>query len=590
MKRGTKRTLVAILGICTIVGTTPVLGNTSYAAAENMGIESQENNEVEGSPYVDEAEQGQAPENNNEITDDNQDVDESQSGIEDSTGDKGDSDSIPEDEAVNESDNGIVQQQAEEPKGQAELKENSWRYQEGNLIQGNEITPRSSYPNAWNKVNGAYMNSVGEVIEGATHKGIDVSQHQGQIDWAKVKADGIDFAIIRCGFGDNYASQDDKCWQYNVSECERLGIPYGVYIYSYATNTTMAKSEAEHVLRLIKGRSFSYPVYFDMEDDSTVGISSELKGQIAKTFCDTVTAAGYKVGIYANLNWWTTYLTSDVFNNTSWSKWVAQYNTTCDYSGAYDIWQCTSKGSVAGITGDVDLNFWMNGSIDYGSSGTTLAVRRGNEYHFKYTLTNGAADRIVTYGRANDTVLVGDWDGDGVDTLCVRRGNVYHFKNSLSDGVADEVVGYGKPGDTVFVGDWNGDGVDTLCVRRGNLYYFKNDLSGGEADSVVAYGRASDTILVGDWNGDGVDTLCVRRGNLYYFKNSLLGGEADSVVAYGRAYDTILVGDWNDDNLDTLCVRRDNYYHIKNSIDGGAADRIVAYGRKDDIIYVGKWR
>jgi beta-N-acetylglucosaminidase len=220
----------------------------------------------------------------------------------------------------------------------------------------------------------------------------------------------------------------------------------------------------------------------------------------------------------------------------------------------------------------------------------TLAVRRGNTYYFKYSLSDGAADLTVPYGKANDEVLIGDWDGDGVDSLCVRRGNVYYFKNGLSGGEADYVVRYGRTGDEVLVGDWDGNGVDTLCVRRGNTYYIKNSLSDGEADITVLYGRANDTVLVGDWDGDGTDTLCVRRRNVYYFKNSLSNGEADSAIPYGRATDQILTGDWDGDGKDTLCVRRGNAYHIKNSIAEGAADQVVLYGKADDITYAGRWK
>ncbi len=425
--------------------------------------------------------------------------------------------------------------------------ENSWRYENGELIVDLQISLRTAaYANAWQKVDGVYMNSAGNPIEGAVKKGIDVSEHQGKIDWNQVKADGIDYAIIRCGYGDDDASQDDKKWEYNVSECERLGIPYGVYIYSYATDTSMAQSEAAHVLRLISGRNLAYPVYFDMEDNRTINTSAQMKGQMAKVFCDTISAAGYKVGIYANLNWFNTYLTDPVFNNSSWSKWVAQYNTTCDYAGAYDIWQCTSTGKVKGINGNVDLNFLMEGYIPPAEEecGTTLAVRRGNTYYIKYSLSNGTADLEIPYGYASDEVLVGDWNGDGVDTLCVRRGNTYYFKDSLSSGEADKVVQYGKAGDEVYVGDWNGDGIDTLCVRRGNTYYIKNSFTNGEADIVVNYGKKGDTVLVGDWNNDGIDTLCVRRGNTYYIKNSIQEGEADKTVLYGRKDDITYAGKW----------------------------------------------
>ncbi|WP_165777190.1 immunoglobulin-like domain-containing protein [Bifidobacterium primatium] len=219
----------------------------------------------------------------------------------------------------------------------------------------------------------------------------------------------------------------------------------------------------------------------------------------------------------------------------------------------------------------------------------SLAVRRGNTYYFKYTISGGQADAVAAYGKANDTVLVGDWNGDRVDTLAVRRGNLYYVKNSISGGQADKVIGYGKANDTVLVGDWNGDGKDTLAVRRGNLYYIKDSISGGKADKVIAYGRANDTILVGDWDGDGKDTLAVRRGNTYYVKNSISGGQADRVIGYGRASDTVLVGDWDGNKTDSLAVRRGNTYYIKNSISGGAADKVVGYGRANDIVLVGAW-
>ena len=100
---------------------------------------------------------------------------------------------------------------------------------------------------------------------------IDVSEHNGTINWESVKAAGIQGAIIRCGYGMDMTSQDDKQWSRNVSECERLGILYGVYLYSYADNADKARSEAQHVLRLIKGRKLSFPVYYDLEQAGIEG-------------------------------------------------------------------------------------------------------------------------------------------------------------------------------------------------------------------------------------------------------------------------------------------------------------------------------
>ncbi|WP_346960991.1 LysM peptidoglycan-binding domain-containing protein [Faecalicatena contorta] len=178
---------------------------------------------------------------------------------------------------------------------------------------------------------------------------IDVSEHQGNINWDQVKSTGVEGVIIRCGYGDNIASQDDKYWKRNADECTRLGIPFGVYIYSYATSMAQAESEAQHALRCVKGYKLSYPIYLDLEHSGTEAGAVDR----AKRFGDIIEAAGYWCGIYANLSWWNNYLPGlDRF-----TKWIAQYNSSCDYTGKNkDMWQYSSKGRVAGIAGNVDMN------------------------------------------------------------------------------------------------------------------------------------------------------------------------------------------------------------------------------------------
>ena len=178
---------------------------------------------------------------------------------------------------------------------------------------------------------------------------IDVSEHQGVIDWERVKPQ-IDGAILRCGYGGDYTDQDDEYFKRNADECTRLGIPFGVYLYSYAKSIQAAQYEADHVLRLIKGYKLSYPVYLDLEEPGTQTGAVER----AIVFGDIIEAAGYWCGIYANLYWWETILKKDLERFT---KWVAQYNVACEYTGAnLDIWQFTSKGRVDGIDGGVDVN------------------------------------------------------------------------------------------------------------------------------------------------------------------------------------------------------------------------------------------
>ncbi|MBO5129240.1 MAG: hypothetical protein J6B95_02700 [Oscillospiraceae bacterium] len=224
---------------------------------------------------------------------------------------------------------------------------NSWRYEDGQPIDlpsfMNEDEEEPYHPEA-------------------TLLGIDVSHHQGKIDWEAVAADGVGFAILRCGYGENIPEQDDRCFEYNASECQRLGIPYGVYLYSYATTPEQASIEADHVLRLIEGKTLSYPIYYDLEDDSTIGSDH---AAIATAFCEKISAAGYPVGIYANLYWWTTYLTDPCFDN--WYRWVAQYRTFCDYEEEFHIWQYSRSGIINGIDGNVDMNFQIGYPSNHGA-------------------------------------------------------------------------------------------------------------------------------------------------------------------------------------------------------------------------------
>ena len=178
---------------------------------------------------------------------------------------------------------------------------------------------------------------------------IDVSKWQGVIDWEKVKPQ-IDGAILRVGYGMDIESQDDKYFKRNADECTRLGIPFGVYIYSYADTVEKAKSEAAHVLRLIKGYKLSYPVYLDLEENGTqVGAVER-----ANVFGDIIEEAGYFCGVYANLHWWKNYLQG----LERFTKWVAQWSSKCTYTGKHlDMWQYSETGKISGINGNVDMNY-----------------------------------------------------------------------------------------------------------------------------------------------------------------------------------------------------------------------------------------
>lgn len=241
--------------------------------------------------------------------------------------------------------------------------ENSFRYTDGKLKSTTERMTRS----------------LTRVVKpsNATAQGIDVSYHQGTIDWEKVKNSGqVDFAIIRCGIGMDQTNQDDTQWENNTSECERLGIPYGTFLYSYADTVEKARSEAQHVIRLVQGKNLTYPIYYDMEDNSVMNkIDTKTAEQIAQTFLSTLEANGYKnVAVYSSKSLFETKLTADIFNR--YPRWVAHYNDTCGYQGSYHMWQYTNKGQIDGITGNVDLDYKIGNwtSAGYTPAPTTPAT------------------------------------------------------------------------------------------------------------------------------------------------------------------------------------------------------------------------
>ncbi|MFN8048095.1 MAG: hypothetical protein U0P48_05900 [Ancrocorticia sp.] len=211
---------------------------------------------------------------------------------------------------------------------------------------------------------------------------------------------------------------------------------------------------------------------------------------------------------------------------------------------------------------------------------TAAGIQLNNQWSSKVTAG-------FTFGRATDSFLVGDWDGDGIATLAVRDGNTYYMTNRHGDGLVSSSFTYGEPTDEVFVGDWDGDGKDSLAFRRGDRIYIKNAVSGSTAATSFKFGKVSDTLFIGDWDGDGKDSFAVRNGAKFSIHNSLTSSTVNVEFIYGRVNDDVLVGDWNGNGKDTFVVRRGNVYHVRNSLTSGGADKIYTFGAENDEAIVG---
>ena len=194
-----------------------------------------------------------------------------------------------------------------------------------------------------------------------TARGVDVSKFQGTIDWNAVKADGIDFAIIRCGYR-GYGSGklvEDSTFRQNIQGATAAGLKVGVYFYSQAINEEEAVEEASMVLSLVGGYSLPMGVYYDTEQVGTDvgradGISAAQRTACAVAFCETIRNAGYTAGVYSYASWF--YNALNFANISKYRIWIAQYRDTLSFSYRYNIWQYTSKGSVKGVSKPVDMN------------------------------------------------------------------------------------------------------------------------------------------------------------------------------------------------------------------------------------------
>ena len=190
---------------------------------------------------------------------------------------------------------------------------------------------------------------------GAIFEGVDVSVYQGNIDWNRAKADGIEFAIMRAGYG-KYVSQKDKYFDQNMKNAKAAGLPCGVYWFSYALTPEDAIKEADACYEVIKNYKLEYPVSFDMETESQMKLPKETVAQIIEAFCGRMESYGYYTTLYTYASFLNYKVEDRIFDK--YDIWVAHYNTSKPaFNRNYGLWQYSCTGSVQGITGNVDRDY-----------------------------------------------------------------------------------------------------------------------------------------------------------------------------------------------------------------------------------------
>lgn len=300
-------------------------------------------------------------------------------------------------------------------------------------------------------------------------EGIDVSKHQGTINWASLAQDpNVKFVIIRAGYGSYYPSQVDAQFETNYKKAKEYNIPVGTYWYSYATSVTEVRQEIAAFLKTIEGKQFEFPVCFDQEYESgIVALTNAQRTEIVKEALGTLEGKGYYAALYCSADWLNNRL--NYSSLASYDMWIAQYGSSCASKLPYGMWQYSSKGSVSGISGNVDLDHAYK---DY----PTIIKNAGlNGFTKSADTSSSTPSTPTTTTTSTDYVL--EWPLQGTHTITAG----YYYDDKTYHGAIDLRVEYRQPvyaaksGKVNFTYTWNGKVTQGDTNSYGNCIKILHD-------------------------------------------------------------------------------------------------------------------
>lgn len=415
-------------------------------------------------------------------------------------------------------------------------------------------------------------------------KCIDVSVWQGDIDWVAVKKSGVNYAMLRSSYGVENPDQVDKKFKQNIKNATAAGVKCGIYHYSYAKSPTEAKREAEFCLKTIAGCKIELPVAFDLEDNSQVNLGKSVLTNMVIAFCDAVKAAGYVPMFYTNLSWINNYLDKALLTS-KYDLWLAQWNVSKPAISCA-LWQYSEKGTVPGISGNVDVNYLYK---EYsGGSATKTTTVTDNTISDQQKLIDKALSYIGTYDGGNNNVLFntdyygGPVSGSAYPWCCAFVWDIFRmcglsnlFYNGKKTAYCPTVLNWaqqnnlivnknqGQYGDIVLF-DWDGDGVADhigfIISRNSNGSY--TTVEGNTADNNYSNGgyvlkmtRYQNSIIaivrpkygtVGSVSEPTVEdtkkeetTSTFKKGDKVKVLNAILYGTNQTFAIYSSQYDVI---------------------------------------------------
>ena len=432
------------------------------------------------------------------------------------------------------------------------------------------------------------------------YNGIDVSEHQYVINWPKVRNAGVDYAIIRCGYRGGSAGSlvTDNYFERNIKGALDNGIPVGIYFFSQALTVTEARKEADYVINLISGYDVSLPVFIDFEYqpgfrmNSIIGTTSAKKTKATNNiiaFIDEMKSAGYEAGVYASTNCYNTNMYPEKIDAAGGVFWIAQYNTSCTYTKTpYSAWQYTSSGSVSGISGRVDCNFWYEDDEYFELSkppqvyGISQSAKSDTSISLKWTKAADVEEYHIyrASSAGGEYVEIGTSDTNTYKDTGLAFNKSYYYKVSASNSagtglmsscfkaatvsVPSKVTGLvqtGKVKDTVTI-SWTGNSdADSYNIYRASSAGGKYTLSGtSKKNSFTDSGLKVKTAYyykVEAVNGAGTG----EKSDALKAETISETGKVTGIVRTARTRSTITFKWTADENAEGYYVYRSNAYN-----------------------------
>lgn len=375
-------------------------------------------------------------------------------------------------------------------------------------------------------------------------RGIDISAWQGaNVDFNKLKADGIEFVILRAGFG-TLASQKDSQFENNYRKAKAAGMPIGAYWYSYAYSVDDAKKEAAAFQEVLKGKQFEYPVYYDVEDPTQTGLGKATLTNMVLEFGKSMEAAKYWVGFYSNLNWIRNYLDYSVLKRFAF--WLAQWTDKPTFDDTFGMWQYSSKGTTSGTPGNTDMDICY---VDYPAS-----IKAGGLNGFTKTVEASKPaqpEPAAPTKKSNDTiadeVIKGLW-GNGSDRVNRLTAAGYDAKaiqaivdTKLKPQSSKPATSTPKPStsDTVYTVK-SGDALSSIASAYGTTYQKLAEYNGIANPNIISVGQKI-KIPNGSASSSSSVSSAIKVGDKVKVINNKIYGTDNYFAVYYDAYDVLSV-------------------------------------------------